>query len=325
MSIQSNLCQRLNLKPAELMMLSVATSALIIDLLLIIYKGAQVDSLAYAGLFALTLFLITVGMVYRISKRSERIASALICTGAFLFFSACLSLFNYLLLPISRPLIDVPIAAIDAMFGYHWPDIMHLAAENLFISNIMKVAYLSTIPQFAMLVVVLGLTGRTRDLHVLIASITITATITICFWGLFPTLGSTTMYVLPPEIWATVNPAVDEAYALELMRVAEHGPGVISPKEIRGLIGFPSYHAVLAFTAIYAARNVRFLSTIFLIINLLILPGLFIHGGHHFLDLFGGLAVFLFGTLLATRSIQDDTRQTVNGTDQEARSGAIGK
>ncbi len=242
----------------------------------------------------------------RSKGRSERIASALICSGAFIFFSACLSLFNYLLLPIVRPLIDVPIAEIDAMFGYHWPDVMALAANYPAVTSVLKFAYITTIPQFAMLVVILGLSGRLRDLHVMITSVAITATLTICFWGLFPTLGAKSMYILTPELWAAVNPIVDEEYAKDLLRIGEHGPGLISPQEIRGLIAFPSYHAVLAFTAMYAARNVRFVAQIFLILNLLILPGIFIHGGHHLMDLPAGFAMFVFGTWLARRAVYED-------------------
>ncbi|MEM9332068.1 MAG: phosphatase PAP2 family protein [Pseudomonadota bacterium] len=306
MQLRYTLCEKLRLQPAELMMLTVGIAAGMVDVALILYKGSEVDFLGYAGLLALVLLVIPLGMFYRLKGRSERIASALICTGAFIFFSACLSLFNYLLLPIVRPLIDVPIAQIDAMFGFYWPDIMALAAENPIPTYILKIAYMTTIPQFAMLVVILGLSGRMRDLHIMITSVTITATLTICFWGLFPTLGAKSMYILSPEMWAAINPIVDEEYAKDLLHIGESGPGLISPKEIRGLIAFPSYHAVLAFTAIYAARNVPVIAQLFLVLNLLILPGIFVHGGHHLMDLPAGFAMFAFGTWLAARAVHKD-------------------
>lgn len=290
-------------------MLTVALAAAIVDIFLILFKGAAIDVPSYAALTAFSLGVAGFGMAYRLSKRNERIASALICTGAFLFFSMCLSLFNYLLLPVSRPVLDPMLAEIDALFGYHWPTVMQLAADNLIVSEILKYAYMSTIPQFATLVIILGLSGRLRDLHVMITSVTITATASICFWGIFPTLGTTTMYALPQEIWDTVRPIVDQEYARELIEVATKGPGLITPEEVRGLIGFPSYHAALAFTAAYAARNVRFLGPIFLVLNLLILPAIFVHGGHHLMDAFGGLAVFVLGTWAATRAVHANYRR----------------
>ena len=93
---------------------------------------------------------------------------------------------------------------------------------------------------------------------------------------------------------------------MEIAGLAITGPEVISPTEIRGLIAFPSYHAVLAFTAMYAARTVRFLGPIFFIINLLIIPGIFIHGSHHLVDLFAGFAMFAFGTWLAVKAVNRD-------------------
>ncbi|MEM7067729.1 MAG: phosphatase PAP2 family protein [Pseudomonadota bacterium] len=308
MQIQKSLREKLYLQPAEYLMLMIGLFALLIDTGLIYYKGSAIDFPAYAGLLGLVATVMAIGLFYRISGRSERIASALICSGAFIFFSACLSLFNYLLLPIARPLIDIPIAVIDAMFGFHWPDVMALAAANPIPTEVLKVAYMTTIPQFAMLVVILGLSGRMRDLHVMITSVTITATLTICFWGLFPTLGAKSMYILPPEIWAAINPIVNEEYAKDLLHIGANGPGLISPKEIRGLVAFPSYHAVLAFTAMFAARNVPIIAPIFFLLNLLILPGIFIHGGHHLMDLPAGFVMFAFGTWLALRAVNKDHR-----------------
>lgn len=309
MTSHTTMSSWLRLQPAEMMMLTVAIAALIIDVMLILYKGSRIDILGYTSIAALMCLVIPIGLYYRISGRSERFASALICAGFFIFFSACLSLFNYLLLPVSRPLIDVPIASIDALLGFHWPDVMAWAAANPAPTFVMKIAYMSTIPQFATLVVILGLTGRMRDLHVMITSVTITATLSICFWGIFPTMGTTTIYTLPPEIWAAINPIVNEEYAKDMLHISQYGPGLITPQEVRGLIGFPSYHAVLAFTAIYAARNVPFIAQFFLILNLLILPSIFIHGGHHLLDLFGGFAMFLLGTYLATRAVHADYKK----------------
>jgi len=54
----------------------------------------------------------------------------------------------------------------------------------------------------------------------------------------------------------------------------------------------------------YAARNVKYVAPVFLILNLLILPSIFIHGGHHLLDLPAGFLMFLFGTWLAKNAME---------------------
>ena len=306
MDLKASLCERLYLKPTELFMSLIILAAFLVDIPLVYLKGITLDFAGYAGIVMIAFLMVGGGLFYRIKDRSERIASAMICTGLFLLFSACLALFNYLMLPLTRPTIDISLTAIDAMLGYSWPDVMTFAAQYPTIVFIMKIAYLSTMPQLAALVVILGLSGRSRELHVMLTSITITATLTRCFWGLFPSLGSTSLYDVPTEVWQAINPPVNRQYALDLLNIARNGQQYITPSEIRGLIAFPSYHAVLAFTAIYAAWNVRFVAPVFLIINLMILPGIFIHGGHHFIDLPAGFVMFVFGTWLARKAVYSD-------------------
>jgi len=296
----------IQLRLAERVAYSIAFAVIVIDLMLIYLKDAQIDWLAYIWLTGLSLTLLAAGCIYRIKNRSERIASALICTGGLIIFSMALSVFNYLLLPITQNPIDSYVASIDALFGYHWPTAMQWAADHPTINLIMKLCYMTTMPQLSLLVVILGLAGRHKDMHVMILSIVISATLAICFWGLFPSLGAKSLYTLPKELWASVAPVVDEFYTLELKRIAIEGPGLITPKEIRGLIAFPSYHASLAFIAIVAARNIKFLFPIFLAINIIILPATFIHGGHHLLDPVAGLVLFLIANLIARKFVTKD-------------------
>lgn len=206
-------------------------------------------------------------------------------------------------MPIVHGPYDLILTQWDSFFGYHWPDIMALAAEYPNFTTAMKWAYMSTMLQFALLIAVLGLSGRKRDLHIMITSVTITATLTICFWGIFPTTGTTTIYEIPAELWNKIGPPVDRSYALDLISIVRDGPSIITPTEIRGLIAFPSYHAVLAFTAMYAARNLKYAAPVFFFINLLILPSIFVHGGHHFVDLPAGFLMFAFGTYLAFKAV----------------------
>ena len=290
-------------KPAEAFMLMIASVTGLIDLVLISLKNSPIDWLAYLRLMGVVIPLLAGGLYYRLSGRNEHIASALLCTAIFIFFSMTLSVFNYLLLPVSGNLMDETLASIDALFGYHWPDVMALAAEYPTFSLAMKFAYMSTVPQLALLVVILGLTGKHAELHRMLATITITGTFAICFWGIFPSMGPTILFELPPELWRAAGAVVEENYANDMRTIAEHGPSIITPAEIRGLVAFPSYHAVLAFIAIHAAWKIRYLAPIFVALNLLILPSIFVHGGHHLVDLPAGFFVFLAATFLAGKAI----------------------
>lgn len=288
----------------ERLSITVILITLSVDLMLIYWKGAQIDWYAYAKLSGLCLLIVAGGIVYRVIDRSERIASTLICSGLLVAFSMVLALFNYLLLPVSAPFIDEYIAKADAILGFHWPDIMIWASKHPIISVILKISYMSTMAQLSILIALLGLTGRRQQMDVLLLTVIISATIAICFWGLFPSSGAMSVHNLPAEIEMAVAPVVGQEYGAELRRIATEGPGVIAPYEIRGLIGFPSYHASLAFVALFASFAIKRVFPIFLILNLLILPATLIHGGHHLLDLFAGFLLFWGAWMVAKYIIQ---------------------
>lgn len=290
--------------PAEKTMAVVALCAGAIDLGLIFYKNSQVDWIGYLSIMGIVTGLMCMGLFYRLSGRSERIGAAVICAGLFIFFSLCLSMFNYQLLPLWRAPIDLELNAIDRMLGFHWPDVVAWASQHLVINEIIRFAYMSTIPQFAAIVVILGLTGRIRELHILIVSITITATFTICFWGVFPSMGPSTIFELPRSVELLAHPLHDTSvYGKYLIRMAVEGPDLISPKDIKGLVAFPSYHIVLAFTAVYCARDIKWVFPFYLVLNLLIVPGIFMHGGHHLIDLPAGAIVAMVGIYLARKAV----------------------
>lgn len=291
--IDDNKKNNIQFRYVERLAILVIIIALCVDLALICVKGAKIDWIAYAKISGLCLAIISAGMIYRIIDRSERIASTLICSGLLVAFSMVLGLFNYLLLPVSNPFIDETIAKADALLGFYWPDIMVWAANHPIISMVLKVSYMSTMAQLSILIALLGLSGRRQQMDVLLLCVIISATIAICFWGLFPSSGAMSVHNLPADIEMAVAPIVGQEYAEELRRIAIEGPGVIIPYEIRGLIGFPSYHSSLAFVALFASFAIKRVFPIFLILNLLILPATLIHGGHHLLDLFAGFLLFL--------------------------------
>ena len=107
------------------------------------------------------------------------------------------------------------------------------------------------------------------------------------------------------------NAALDGSYARSLTGLLEHGPGRIGPREVKGLIGFPSFHTVMALLTIWYARKLPLLRWLALALNILVIASTPIHGGHHLVDLFGGaattgIAVWLSGRILqAGRDMKD--------------------
>jgi hypothetical protein len=72
----------------------------------------------------------------------------------------------------------------------------------------------------------------------------------------------------------------------------EHGPGFITPDALHGsLIGFPSYHCVLALVVSWAARSLHRLRWPLWIANALVIISTPIQGGHHLVDVLAAFPV----------------------------------
>lgn len=298
------------LHPAELFILTVTLLVSVIDIALVLARGLSVDIAAYATILGLAGLLIVVGYVYRRLGRSDGIGAATTCAGLFIAFTAAMSLFNYLLLPNGRPTIDQWVNGLDAALGFSWPDAIAFGAAHPLLNEIMRFAYLSTLPQMALLVVVLGLTSRLADLHGLLVTITIAALFTVSFWGLFPTTGPSAIYALPQDLLIKATPIVGSEYGAYLTSVGKTGVQFLSPDDFRGLIAFPSFHTVLACAAVYYARNMRWLFPALVIVNLAVLPAVVVHGGHYLVDIPAGMAVFLLSLLAARAMVRTGAAQS---------------
>lgn len=288
--------------PPELFVLRVALAIVAVDAVLIAVRGLSVDFAAYGALSVFAGLMMVLCYVYRRSGRSEAIAAAAISICLFIFFSASIAMFNYLMLPTGRPPIDVLLVRWDAALGHDWPSGIAWAARHPVLNEAMRQAYMSSRAQVFLLFLFLGLTGRIAQLHELMVTLTIACTITILFWGLFPTAGPTALETARPDLLAAVNPVLGQSYGPDMMALMRDGVPVISPSDFRGLVSFPSFHTVLALATVWYARSVKWLWPILLPVNLLVLLAVPVHGAHNLVDIGGGVAVLLFSIACTRRA-----------------------
>jgi len=95
--------------------------------------------------------------------------------------------------------------------------------------------------------------------------------------------------------------ALDSGYARALERLLREGPGLISPRDAKGLIGFPSYHAAMALLAIWYLRDVKFLRWPVLALNLAVLLATPLQGGHHAVDVLASIPVAALAVFFTSR------------------------
>ncbi|MBD8688989.1 MULTISPECIES: phosphatase PAP2 family protein [unclassified Rhizobium] len=296
--------------PAERFFAFVIVIIALADLTLINVRGIAVDWLGYALPAFAALAMIAGGQYYRIHRGEERIALALIASGLFIIFTLVASVFNYMLLPITAAPGDVLLANVDSLFGYKWPEAVAFVAEWPAFSRTLYYVYFSSLPQLAFVVLLLGFSGKADALwHFLLTGVLGVAGC-IAIWFAFPTFGPSTLFVLSPDLLSRIELGVTPQYGEELLRLSREGPTYISPANVLGLIGFPSFHTVMACMSVVFLARFRWVFPFALCLNAMMVPAILVHGGHHLSDVVGGIAMFavvyLLGGKLVARLAQPD-------------------
>jgi hypothetical protein len=287
------------LMPAERFMFAAMVGLAAVVLVVIGFKGTPVDWLNYGFILVCAGPLLIIGLYYRAVGRNPLMANTLVSAACFLMFSPVASAFTYTLLPLWRAPIDPWLIQLDAMLGFHWPDALALLSNYPGLSRILYVAYLSWLPQYPLLILILGFSGRTHELHVFMLASVVSALGTIAVWALFPSFGTSVVYEISAAVESQVRPLVGSGYGEQLRRLAAEGPAIISPKDALGLIAAPSFHTVMAVQLMYAAWSLRWLRPVALPLNLVVLPATVVHGGHHLVDVIAGVAAGVLGIVAA--------------------------
>ncbi len=291
----------MRLFPAEKFVISISVSLFILDGLLFAYKGVSIDALGYATALGIGFLSIGLGQFYRTYRANEGIALATTACGLYIIFTLVASVFNYLLLPNRNPMIDPLLMRIDAALGYSWTNFVVWTAQWPWLGTVFRAVYMSSMAQLILVILILGFTGKRDDLHRFLLTGVLGGIFTICFWAFFPSSGASGWEILPAQAQGALPIMVNSDYGMELNRLAREGVTYVSPQNVLGLIGFPSFHTVMACLSVWYMARFKWVFPIFLVINLLMLPSVLVQGGHHLSDVIGGLIVFAVATVLAKR------------------------
>jgi hypothetical protein len=290
-------------RPLNRLLLAFGLGSVLLDAALLAFGDFALDARGYA-LVAMLVLPLAGGAIYYDRIRAEPNLSATLSVAVFLIvFPAAASLFSYLALTITGPQIDNLLAAADLALGFHWTAVMTLASEHPGITRLLSAAYLSVLPQTLLLLFLLGLRGKLEALYGLALALCFGAIITLTIWTAFPAFGAFAVFDLPATVETRLGLSVNADYARVLGRMLEQGPGLITPVEIRGLVGFPSYHTLQALVLFWYVRREPWLRWPSLALNLLVLAAIPVHGGHHLVDMFAGIAVTVAAIWLSGRAV----------------------
>lgn len=276
----------------ERFVLTIIAVMAIVDLALIIRSNVRVDWTGYGVPAAFGAFTIGIGLFYRFIRNNARIAETLIMSACFVLFTLAGSVLNYMLLPIRHPSVDSFFVSVDHSLGYNWPDLVAFFAQWPAVAALLRVVYFTSLPQLVIVVLLHGFAGRSKKLAHFLTTGIMGALLCIAIWAFFPTFGTSAVWQLPDEIITRAGLVVGPSYGAELIRLSKEGVHFLTPSNVMGLIGFPSFHTVMASMSVVFTWRIAWLRLPALMWNLAMVPALLLHGGHHLSDFFGGLAVF---------------------------------
>ncbi|WP_426238287.1 phosphatase PAP2 family protein [Pararhizobium sp. DWP1-1-3] len=301
--------------PVERFILIVIATLFSLDFTLIILKGVEIDFYGYASVAAIGLAMIALGQYYRTIRPDLRVSATVTATGLFIIFTLGGSIFNYMLLPVHFPTIDGVLAQIDTAIGFSWLETMIWLSGYPLLVGLFHIIYVSSLPQMIIVILILGFSGKTHSLYRFLLTGMIGVLVAMIFWFFFPSFGTAALYSLPPAVRDAMPLAVGPEYGAQLNRLALHGVSYLTPKDVLGLIAFPSFHTVMACMSVYFLRHSRVLFFISLAINSVMLPAIVVQGGHHLTDLFGGFVTFGLAYWLSGIVVGEaNARQTMPAT-----------
>jgi PAP2 superfamily protein len=280
-------------------LLAITTAIVLLDGIWLVAGRFAFDAHNYGLLFLLMLPLAAGSAYYGLLRRDVGLSAVLACSAYLVVFSAGASLLSYLLVAIAGPRIDTLLAHADQAIGFDWPTVMGIVARHPGANLVLKAAYVSVMPQTMVLLLALGWSQKIDELYRLSLALSTGAIITLTVWAMTPSFGAFSVFTLPDAVAGKLGLVLGFDYGRALVQLLKDGPGFISPTELRGIVGFPSYHTLQALVLAWYARKIAIFRWPAIILNIVVLVSIPVQGGHHLMDMFGGAAVTVLAVALA--------------------------
>lgn len=269
-------------------------------------KGMVIDIVNYDVALITTLFFLGLGMIYRYVRINELVARVCVGIALLLLAGQVIPVFNYVMLPYRIPGVDEQLAHIDSYFGFVWADYATYMSKFPGFSAVLKTVYRTSLMQCGLLLIVLGLFGKVQEVTRLSLAFILSGILCIELWALFPSSTPAAFQPLSADVLNILHLTVDPEYGAKLVALSKTGSYFITPLTMLGMVGFPSFHTVMAVLVLYYAWSLKYLRIPALIATALMLPAILLHGAHNLIDVFGGLAVASFSIWFASKTASND-------------------
>jgi membrane-associated phospholipid phosphatase len=197
---------------------------------------------------------------------------------------------SYIVMSAGMPMQDALYASIDQSLGLDWQAFVGFVNARPWLCDVLVWSYDHWIYQIMAVIGLFMLQTRQRELWDLAALLALGLLFTIIFCGLMPAVAAYTYYAPDAryfDVLAQKTPAVGTGFVTDLLAVHSGTFKIFDWPKMKGIVTFPSFHAIVAMTAVYAVRNDRLLFWPAVLFNALVVVSVVPVGGHYFVDIIG--------------------------------------
>lgn len=245
----------------------------------------HLDAAIYGKAALLGLALFCGGLFYRVRRGEPALAAMFFGSSFLVIFSAAASVLNSFLLTVAGPNSDPYLDHIDRLLGFDWYRMMLAVGQHPALNALLFAAYNMVMPEIALVMIALAWRGRIADAYEFCLAVALGALTAISLWTLAPGFGAMALYHLPADVSGRLLLSMTGETGRAQIELLRNGPGFITPDVLHGsLIGFPSYHGMLALIVSWYGWRLRHLRWPLLALNAVILVSTPVQGGHHLID-----------------------------------------
>ncbi len=223
--------------------------------------------------------------------------------ATFILVTKALGLFSVLGATLNWPLVDATIARMDEALGINHPAILRYLADTPSVANVLDRFYNHSREGVIIVGFVLAFTQRRERLYNYVSIYVLALFVTVGVSPFIPSMGTYTHYAIPVDVIARL-PMGSGTFYLETFHMLRNGTfDYVGPHDINGIVGFPSFHCVIALLIAYGLHPFRFMRWFGYVMCAGTIVATVPMGGHFAMDVLAGGLLFVASWKLTTSGL----------------------
>jgi hypothetical protein len=238
-------------------------------------------------------------LFYTKVRPDRRLAVAMAGTAFILTFGATAGVLTYPAAAIGGALQDQWFMGFERALGINWPGLASRMTAYPALNLVWTFAYMSSLPQIAVTVLVLGFASRHERLAAYLTLILATLLCILVLFVLAPALGPIPSYAIDGDLYRRLGEG-GKSFLADFLALRSGRFATFDLAKLEGIITFPSFHCALAILTGWALAPMRRIGAAAIVLNGLVILSTVPQGGHYIADILAGSLITVVALAIAT-------------------------